>query len=273
MALSGFAWYQGEANAKGQASADAYACQFPAMISSWRDKFAVPEAFFGFVQLSTSCPKDPTAPAELREAQMKALNLPGGKVGYSTNADHGAGCNVHPPNKGPCGIRLGNSALALNYGKSLHWKSPSYAGVSEVKAWHIPVAQLRGNTRQNILTVTMKLSDVGNLGLRVQEPFNLLNGTLDCSAQVPGTCAYGAIEIEDEGWINATASVKNMNMILTAVTSNPTPKVLGTAYGWGSVPMLNIYDKETDLPVLPWKQSVHVAIGGREEGLSLEFHL
>ena len=37
------------------------------------------------------------------------------KVGYATNADHGAGCNIHPPPKQYCATRLANSALALQY--------------------------------------------------------------------------------------------------------------------------------------------------------------
>ena len=63
-------------------------------------------------------------------AQMAALTLP--NVGYATNADHGAGCNIHPPAKQWCGTRLANSALAnsalaLQYGHKVAWKSPSFA--------------------------------------------------------------------------------------------------------------------------------------------------
>ena len=38
----------------------------------------------------------------------------------------------------------------------------------------------------------------------------------------------------------------------------PTPAglVLATAYGWGDVPMLSAYDKQTGLPVLPWNRTV-----------------
>lgn len=80
---------QGEANTATQASADAYACLFPSMITSWRANFNVPApAFFGFIQLSTWCSGD--AIPIMREAQMAALTL--GGVGYGVNADHGAGC-------------------------------------------------------------------------------------------------------------------------------------------------------------------------------------
>ena len=45
--------YQGEANTHDAASAASYACAFPVMIRAWRKAFRAPEAFFGFVQLST----------------------------------------------------------------------------------------------------------------------------------------------------------------------------------------------------------------------------
>jgi sialate O-acetylesterase len=62
-----------------------YACLFPAMITGWREAFQVPDAYFGFVQLSTWC----TGLwnnivmngwiAAMRETQMAALSL--SKVG------------------------------------------------------------------------------------------------------------------------------------------------------------------------------------------------
>lgn len=58
MALTGFTWYQGEANVdehKGDEGAARYACTFPGMIQQWRKAFGQPQAYFGFVQLSTWC--------------------------------------------------------------------------------------------------------------------------------------------------------------------------------------------------------------------------
>ena len=60
MAVTGFTWYQGESNV-GPANAStgindaavAYSCMFSEMIKGWRQAFQVPDAFFGFVQLST----------------------------------------------------------------------------------------------------------------------------------------------------------------------------------------------------------------------------
>ena len=102
MALVGFTWYQGEANVderRGDEGAVRYSCTFPGMIGQWRQAFARPDAYFGFVQLSTWCGNGELI-AEMRTVgQMAALALP--KVGYATNADHGAGCNIREPPNGP----------------------------------------------------------------------------------------------------------------------------------------------------------------------------
>merc|ERR1740121_3449904 len=107
MSLAGFTWYQGEANIEKQGfpwlhnveGAEKYSCMFPGLISAWRERFHNIGAYFGFIQLSTMCePRGSEDIAEMRTiGQMSALAVP--KVGYSTNVDHGAGCNIHPPSK------------------------------------------------------------------------------------------------------------------------------------------------------------------------------
>ena len=104
MALTGFTWYQGEANTRDQASADAYGCLFPAMIETWRALRGADGVLRVRAAVDVVRRRDP----EMRRAQMEALRLP--MVGYATNADHGAGCNIHPPPKQYCGARLGNPA-------------------------------------------------------------------------------------------------------------------------------------------------------------------
>ena len=110
--------------------ADDYACLFPSMIRSWRQNFNRPDAFFGYVQLSTWCPGQPnvTWPSwvmgYMRDVQLLAQSSP--FSAYATNADHGAGCDVHPPSKQFCAKRLAASALAIVYQKPIAWRSPSY---------------------------------------------------------------------------------------------------------------------------------------------------
>jgi len=231
MALTGFTWYQGEANTGSQASADAYACLFPAMIKQWRAAFKHPEAYFGFVQLSTWCGR-PVAIAAMREAQMAALALP--KVGYATNADHGAGCNIHPPPKQFCGERLGDSARALQYGQKVAWRSPTYAGA----------------TRQGEgAAVRVEFADVvGDLELRA--PANAIRG-LNCT-KLGGMCAWASVEM-DGAWVNATLSTQGKTLVLETPGHSAAPTA--TQYGFGSIPMMTVYDSATGLPVLPWSKT------------------
>jgi len=240
MALTGFTWYQGEANVderRGDEGAVRYSCTFPGMIKQWREAFQAPNAYFGFVQLSTWC-GDGELIAEMRTiGQMAALALP--KVGYATNADHGAGCNIHPPPKQYCATRLANSALALQYGKTLAWKSPSFQSQQCEPG-----------------SVTVKLNDVSSSGLRDdQYPFNYLGGSFDCNTNA-GKCAWAQLQLGDGSWINATVAVAGENVIFTAPageTSTGSP--VASRYGWGAVPMMSLYDKQTGLPVLPWSEN------------------
>lgn len=248
MAVSGFTWYQGEANTRDDKSASDYACLFPAMISEWRKAFDNPSAYFGFVQLSTWC-GDPEGIAAMRDAQLAALALP--KVGYATNADHGAGCNIHPPYKQYCGERLGNSALALQYGRDVAWKSPSFASaaVNASIAW---------------VSVIIRLQDVSGAGLTTDVyPYNYISD-VNCTAlnaKTPGTCGWAAVKLADKGWLNATVSVApgGQGLMLNTTCIKCYGPVIGTQYAWGAIPLMSAYDRGTGLPVLPWNRTLESA--------------
>ena len=74
-ALTGFTWYQGEANTGSQASADKYACNFPGMIAAWREVFKNPDAYFGYIQLSTWCASPAVAIPEMRQVRHRAVRV------------------------------------------------------------------------------------------------------------------------------------------------------------------------------------------------------
>lgn len=258
MAVSGFTWYQGEANTASAQSAKDYSCLFPAMISGWRKAFGDPSAYFGFVQLSTWC-GDPLAIAEMRDAQMAALAL--AKVGYATNADHGAGCDIHPPPKQYCGERLGNSALALQYARGVAWRSPEYDGVRTARA------------TASAVSVTVGLLHVSAAGLRTDvASFNYVEG-LNCTAldaKTPGTCAWASIQVAAPGgqalvrWLNAMVSVAPGGQVLVLEASGSGLEgaaVVATSYGYGAIPLMNAYDRGTGLPVLPWSRTLRPPVG------------
>lgn len=213
------------------------------MISQWRQAFGQPEAYFGFVQLSTWC-GDGELIAEMRTVgQMAALTLP--KVGYATNADHGAGCDIHPPPKQYCAQRLAKSALALVYGQDVRWRSPSFR------------SQLASDDPPS---VTVLFDNVWSAGLHEQYPFNYLDGAFDCTEH-DGKCAWAELQLADGSCHNATVTIaaptvtSEASLKLTATGLGPA-KPIASRYGWGAVPMLAYYDKQTQLPVLPWSEKV-----------------
>ena len=258
MAVSGFTWYQGEANTESIESARDYACTFPEMIREWRARFDAPSAYFGFVQLSTWCGVD--ALPEMREAQMAALEKLD-NVGYATNADHGNACNIHPPSKQFCGRRLGDSARGLVYGDEILWKSPTFANHVETNVRASPP----GSTATVQATVT--LNDVSPSGLTTDiYPANYLKEAANVSACVAlnegknETCSWAGIELRDSGWLNASVTATADGLVLEAEAPPGVAlddvQVIATSYGWGMIPMLSAYDLGTGLPVLPWKENV-----------------
>jgi sialate O-acetylesterase len=272
MALTGFAWYQGATDTR-PAQVKAYACLFPAMISAWREAFKQPTAFFGFVQLSTWCHPPLPRPGQcnatcpylapvMRQTQMEAFTKLT-KVGFATNADHGDGCNIHPPDKQYCGKRLGDSALGVQYGQHILWQGPHFE--SQVF------------TDSPVPTATIKLAGVSSEGVRAdappanakagpsgQAPFNC--STIDAADGTAGGCAWGALRLADGSWVNATITATGpAEVTLTADADGMWARVgartglpTASSYGWGAVPMMSVYDKATELPLLPFNTSFSV---------------
>ena len=242
MAVTGFTWYQGEANTRA-GQVEEYACRFPAMITAWREAFKVPTAFFGFVQLSTWCG---TLIPEMRATQIQAFEKLE-NVGYATNADHGAGCNIHPPPKQYCGYRLGNSALKIVYGLPEEWQSPNMT--AQTFASSPPSA-----------AITVDSVSVAGLSADTV-PFNL--GQVNCSLHPEADCAWASLKLADGTWTNATIAVStdkkglvftvpDAESLSAAARAGPPT---ASAYGWGANPMMTVYDIGTDLPLLPWNSS------------------
>jgi len=80
-------------------------------------------------------------------------------------------------------------------------------------------------------------------------------------------CAWGSLQVEGAGWLNATVAVQSGGQALTLTAQLPSgmssaagASVLGSAYGWGPIPMMSAVDKASDLPVLPWNRSVAASL-------------
>ena len=203
------------------------------------------------------------APADA--GQMAAMQLP--NVAYATNADHGNGCGIHPPDKQFPGIRLGNAALNIVFGKQeIPWISPTYTS-----------AKLnRGSPDASSVSVTVTLAGVSAAGLHLVYPFNARKVAmhadqslaaacygLDIKSYANGTCGWAAIKVGST-WLNATVAVGGGGSTLTLTAQlldqigvgGDSVAVEATAYGWAPIPMMSVYDEATGLPVLPWNRSI-----------------
>ncbi len=126
--VTGYIWYQGEANAIDPETATAYASQFRTMITQWRMLWDHELAPFLFVSLASfRAPQEEPGESNwaiLRESQSKALTLP--NVGQAITLDIGDADDIHPKNKQDVGIRLARWARHLSYGDDLVPSGPIY---------------------------------------------------------------------------------------------------------------------------------------------------
>lgn len=121
--IRGVIWYQGEANAYVPAARD-YRKMFGAMIGDWRRVFGQGEFPFYYVQLAGFRNRSGEGWPLLREAQRRALEVPG--TGMAVAIDIGDAGDIHPRNKADVGKRLALWALADTYGKKLTPSGPLY---------------------------------------------------------------------------------------------------------------------------------------------------
>ena len=234
------------------------------MIQQWRSAFGVPDAFFAVVQLSTwlypHAGETGTVPhllAAMRDQQLASATAVGKGFAYATNADYGAGNNIHPPYKQHVGQRLANAALSIVYGQPINWRSPTYATAT---------ATAIGTGRS--VSVTVVLHDVEADGLVLKDAFNqrkppMLRGCASLNKANPGTCAFGSVQFNNaaRSWTDATVglSADKRSMVLVAVAPAGATRAIATRYAFGGVPMMTVYradmaGEDGQLPVLPWNK-------------------
>ena len=126
LSITGFTWYQGEANRKERKS---YTKLTQAMIQSWRENFGQGSLPFYYVQVAPYFydQNDSTLAdyAFFREAQQNISTL--GNTKMVVTMDVGEARDLHPKNKKPIGLRLAYTALNRNYGMlTIDYKGPAY---------------------------------------------------------------------------------------------------------------------------------------------------
>jgi sialate O-acetylesterase len=126
-AIKGVIWYQGEQNTP---RANMYRKLFAALIADWRTRWQEDDFPFLFAQLASYkvSPKQQCEPvqwAQLREAQLKTLELPNTAMAVTLDIS-GDPRAIHPKNKQEVGHRLALCALAKTYGKHIEYSGPLY---------------------------------------------------------------------------------------------------------------------------------------------------
>jgi sialate O-acetylesterase len=113
--IRGFLWYQGEANTFHPGE---YKGLMKALISDWRNHWQMPALPFVYAQLPNFMEEQYSPSesqwAELREAQLETLSLPG--TGMAVTIDAGEWNDIHPLNKKTVGERLALAAEKTAYG-------------------------------------------------------------------------------------------------------------------------------------------------------------
>jgi len=242
MALNGFLWYQGEANAGW--NKDLYNCTFPTMIDSWRQEFLQPDAPFGFVQLSTiQYGNNGLNYPQIRSHQTADYNtVPNQRMPNTFMAvavdTYDKENGIHPRYKQIVGGRLAVAGLSVAYGLD---SFPSQG----------PIV-----TNLNIVDGNIVLSYDGAFTYDDTE----LTGFFSCCG-APGVCRN---QIYASAWPEVakdkvTSDTSSMQVRISQVECKGEGESLSLAYLWRQTPISTpvwgapIYaDDEFQLPSPPW---------------------
>ena len=127
--IKGALWYQGESNRN---DPENYKKLFPAMVKDWRNRWAIGDFPFYYVQIAPYAYDDINAfegyknSAFIREAQLQCLDLIPNS-GIAITLDLGAVDFIHPPKKKEVADRLLFNALSQTYAfKNIDFAAPFY---------------------------------------------------------------------------------------------------------------------------------------------------
>ena len=228
-AMRGGIWYQGESNGN---EGITYYQKKHALVNGWRKAFQNKDLAFYWVQLAnfqkeSDKPEGGDGWAKLREAQTKALDIPG--TGMAVITDIGAANDIHPKNKQDVGWRLAQWALHQTYGqKNLVPSGPLYKS-----------HKVEGNA------IRLSFDHVGS-GLIVGNK----NG-LEPTAEVKdGKLEHFSISGKDNKWVWADAKIDGETVV---VESKEVSEPVAVRYGFTMNPAkANLYNKE-GLPAGPFR--------------------
>ncbi len=228
-AMRGGIWYQGESNGNEGTS---YYHKKHALVKGWRKVFQNKDLAFYWVQLA-NFQKENRKPvggdgwAKLREAQVRALDIPG--TGMAVITDIGAANDIHPRNKQDVGWRLAQWALHQTYGrKRLVPAGPLYRS-----------QKLEGDS------IRLSFYHVGK-GLMVGRK----NGLEPTSEVTDGKLEHFSVAGDDKKWFWAEAAIDGDTVV---VRSADVPKPVAVRYGFAMNPArANLYNRD-GIPASPFR--------------------
>jgi sialate O-acetylesterase len=209
--IRGVIWYQGESNSA-LLRAPLYNRIFRTMIEDWRKQWGVGDFPFIYVQISNFKSGPGEDWAELREQQLKTLEL--ANTAMAVTIDIGNPDNVHPTDKVDVGHRLALAARALSYGEDINYSGPIY----------------RQATAE---------------GHSIRVWFNHhANGLVAKDGELAGFEVAGT----DGKWFPATAKIDGHSVV---ATSELVAEPVNVRYGWANSPQCNLFNGE-GLPASPF---------------------
>ncbi len=238
--IKGAIWYQGESNA---GKAYAYRTLFPMMIEDWRRNWKQPGLPFYFVQLApfTTMRKEPgpSSWAELREAQLRTLELP--NTGMAVITDFGNEYDIHPTPKRPVGERLALLARAKTYGEKVAYSGPEYVAMTiEGNQAILRFRHVDGGLVAHELVPTAQRTDKSGT---TRAAWRVKSGSE--GAPLVGFTIAG----KDRVFHPAKAEIRGKQVI---VSSDVVPEPVAVRYGWADHPLCNLFNR-AGLPASPFR--------------------
>jgi sialate O-acetylesterase len=125
--ISGFLWYQGEADTDPRNNPQLYNRLLSTMISDWRTNWGEGDLPFFYVQIS-SFYSPAESWGEVRDQQRRTLSAT--NTGMAVSLDVGDHDNVHPADKQTVAGRLARAARAMAYGEQIPYEGPLIRSVT-----------------------------------------------------------------------------------------------------------------------------------------------
>jgi sialate O-acetylesterase len=129
--ITGFLWYQGEADSDPRSNPQLYSREFSAMIADWRSRWNEGDLPFLYVQISSfNSPGESWG--EVRDQQRRTLSV--ANTAMAVSLDVGESGNVHPPDKQTVAARLALAARSMVYGERVPYIGPLPRSVTPIDA-------------------------------------------------------------------------------------------------------------------------------------------